>query len=204
MGKETCGNCYVKLAGPVSFCPECERPTPYASDSERLEWDLKQWRSHVDRSVAAGRNPNGKAVGFGSAAPVAVEEPVEAAPASDVRPRIVPMPVSHSRFSRLQRKAEPAAPAHVESPEPAPARETEPAVERDRDHEFAYDRCATCGESDWIVRYSRNEDETWNYWCVRCSRSFKTEVKLRHALKPFLFGGGVVGGLTAASMLLFR
>ena len=237
MSKETCSNCYVKLAQPVSFCPSCERPTPHATDAERLDWDLKQWRSHVDRSVAAGMNPTGTAVGFGAGGSVAVASApqpspeVRQAPAPAVKPRIVPMPAPQSRFLRLLRAAAkppearveaPAAPAPqpqpvVESPKPERApklkkvrrekksrRSPGPAVERDRDNEFAYDRCATCSEKDWIVRYSRNDDETWNYWCVRCSRSFKTEVKLRHALKPLMSSGVVVGGLAAASLLLFR
>jgi hypothetical protein len=235
MAKETCDNCYVKLAQPVSFCPSCNRPTRHANDSERLEWDLRQWRSHVDRSVAAGMNPTGQAVGFGAAASVAVapqsQPAAPPAPAQKIVPRIVPMPAPQSRFTRLHRSAAPAAKpaaraARVEAPAPVavpatpqPARETkkrrlarsrrprpEPAtiVERDRDHEFAYRTCASCDRIDWIVRCSQNDDETWNYWCLRCSRSFKTEVRLAQALKPFLSGGIVVGGLTAASLLLFR
>jgi hypothetical protein len=182
MAKEICTDCSAKLAQPVPFCPSCGRPTRYADDSERLEWDLGQWRAHVDRSIAAGLNPSGVAVGFGAHA--------SAAPAPRARPEPVPPPA-------------PVAKPRIVVAEPERAGWATPA-EPDRDDEFAYRACSTCSASDWIVRNGRNDDETWNYWCVRCSRSFKTEIKLPHALKPFVGSGVVLGGLTAASMLLFR
>ena len=85
-----------------------------------------------------------------------------------------------------------------------PRRERDVVIDLDNDHEFAYRACATCHEIDWIVRTTRNDDETWNYWCVRCSRLFKTEIKIHHAIKPFLSAGLVVGGLTAASLLMLH
>ena len=72
----------------------------------------------------------------------------------------------------------------------------------DADNPFAYRACAACDERDWIVRTTRNDDKTFNYWCVRCSRSFKSELRLRHAIKPFLSGGVVVGGIAALSVLM--
>lgn len=236
MAKEICASCDAKLPAPVSFCPSCEHPTRYASDPERLDWDLKQWRSHVDRSVARGMNPTGAAVGFGDGGSVAVAQHAqpEVPVTPDAKPRSVPMPAPQSRFLRLYRTSAPAEPVIQGAPEsPAaqpmveaanvearkPAREpkpkkirfkraertrpeTPPAMERDRDNEFAYQRCATCNEDDWIVRYGRNEDETYKYWCIRCSRSFKTELKLRQAIKPLFSSGVVIGGLIVASLLL--
>jgi hypothetical protein len=120
--------------------------------------------------------------------------PVTAAPGLDA-PRLSHKEPRRSRAhvakSRLAwKKREPKRPEVVDDVDP--------------DNAFAYRACSTCRETDWIVRTKRNEDETWNYWCVRCSRSFKTDVKLGQAVKPFLFSGAVVGGLAAASILMLR
>jgi hypothetical protein len=184
------------MVKPVSFCPTCDRPTPHASDAERVEWDLKQWRSHVDRSVAAGVLPGAEVLRASGAVLVASPEKPLATVAG---------------LRTLQRKTAPVverlAEAQVEKPRPKRTPETKPrdlVIDLDADNAFAYRACATCQATDWIVRTKRNDDETWNYWCVRCSRSFKTENKLRHGVKPFLYSGIVVGGLTAASILILR
>jgi hypothetical protein len=72
----------------------------------------------------------------------------------------------------------------------------------DADHEFVYTSCTCCERADWIVRTGRNEDKSYNYWCVRCSRSFKTDARLRHGLKPFVAAGSVVGTIAAFSLVL--
>jgi len=122
-------------------------------------------------------------------------------------------PVATAAPAEPPAKSQPKEPRHRRSPRihlPRRTRkeralpEPEAVVDHDADHPFVYLACATCHAKDWIVRTTRNEDGTWNYWCVRCSRAFKTETKLRNALKPFLSAGIVVGGVTAASMLMLR
>jgi len=167
MAKNLCTSCERKLPGPVAFCPACDQPTVHATDAERLEWDLRRWRAHVDRAVASG-------LPMGSVALAEAPAPVFERAALD---------------------------------EGAPALERAPAPERapaDPKSEFSYRACVTCERTDWIVRTTRNEDGTWNHWCVRCSRSFKTDVRLHQALKPFVSAGAVVGGIVAASLLLLH
>ena len=203
MAKELCGSCEARLATPVSFCPSCERPTRHATDAERVDWDLRQWRAHVDRSVAAGADPRG-----GALTAVAFEpapHPVRAAvlePAREpVRAEAAPEQTSWGRTGPALRVRMP----RIHAPKlRRPRREPDLVIDLDRDHEFAYRACATCEDTDWVLRTTRNDDETWNYWCVRCSRSFKTEVKIRQAIKPFLSAGIVLGGITAASLLMLH
>jgi hypothetical protein len=197
MAKETCRSCDARLTGPTSFCQTCGQPTHYASDSERLEWDLKQWRKHVDRSVAGGVNPSGHPNGHRSATAVAtvsraVESRAEASRGSERPPSEPSVPAHRVRLPKVRRER-PARP-----PEPR-----ERVIDLDADM-FAYRVCPTCDAADWIVRTNRNPDETWNYWCVRCSRSFKTELRLPLAWKPFLSAAIVIGGLLAASFLMLR
>jgi hypothetical protein len=209
MARETCSSCDVKLSAPVVFCPGCEQPTRHATEADRLEWDLRTWRAHVDRSVAAGVDPHARtAVAEAPGRPPLTriwEEPA-AAPVPAVNQTAAPQaapPADRSRPSRGARATVHARKQRVprrrrERPKPVEV------IELDADHEFVYRACATCVETDWIVRTRRNDDETWNYWCVRCSRSFKTEIKLGNALKPFLSAGVVLGGITAASLLMLR
>jgi len=210
MAKETCPNCATKLTEPVSFCPTCDRPTRHANDAERLEWDLRQWRSHVDKSVAAGGIPSDEVLrSRGGVIVASPEKPL--APAA--RPQMI-RTIEQVVEVRAVKASVTATPG-TESPAVA-QRDSQPRKKRrpkqrtivlddtDPDNAFAYRACSTCEETDWIVRTRRNEDGTWNYWCVRCSRSFKTEVKLSQAVKPFLFSGIVVGGLAAASILVLH
>ena len=187
MAKETCRSCEVRLDGSASFCPSCGQPTRYATDAERLDWDLHEWRAHVDRSVAAGVHPSGSPNGGMSS----VRGEAETAVATQTRPeQVARFHVLNPRLPRERRESS--------------DREPNTVIELDRDHEFAYRACATCEATDWIVRTTRNGDETWNYWCARCSRSFKTEVKIPQAWKPFLSVVIVVGALLAASFLMLR
>jgi len=217
MAKETCENCYTKLAAPVAFCPTCDRPTRHANDAERLDWDLRQWHAHVNRSVAAGVVSNGRATAT-EIAPARMNV-AEALPAA--RPTSQPTIRAEARMVGRAPASEPfpaASPEASSENGSAPSRsrrihlprvrseraEGDRVIDLDADHEFAYRACPTCEAADWVVRATRNEDDTWNYWCVRCSRSFKSEIKIRRALKPFLSGGIVVGGLMAASILLLH
>jgi predicted RNA-binding Zn-ribbon protein involved in translation (DUF1610 family) len=213
MAKEICRSCEARLAGTPSFCPACGQPTGFASDAERLEWDLKQWRLHVDRSVAAGVNPGGHPNGHRPAATLATVSPTEVvAPA--------PLPALELGASRERSDEAPAAAARVAAHGVRMPRLRLDRLRRDRaprervidldaraDFDadaFAYRVCPTCDDADWILRLTQNDDQTWSYWCVRCSRSFKTEVKLSHAWKPFLSAAIVVGGLLAATFLMLR
>jgi hypothetical protein len=226
MPKESCPNCATKMPEPVSFCPTCDRPTRHASDAERLDWDLRQWRTHVDKSVAAGvtqgaevlRARGGVIVASAekTLAPVARPAMVESRLGS-VAQRVVAAPAAkaptgaptHPGAEAPRRRPYRARIAKLRIPRPRLPRrnerkEPDVVIDLDADNAFAYRACATCQATDWIVRTNRNDDETWNYWCIRCSRTFKTENKLRHAVKPFLSAGVVVGGLIAASVVLLH
>lgn len=188
MAKETCSNCYVKLPGKVSFCPQCSRPTSHATAAELMDWDLRQWRQHVEHSMSSG----GAMVG--SSRTIAIDE----AP----RRTSVPVPTAPSVESavaspraKTDREPKPPKLARVRSWLTALRRlprERDRVIVLDEDHAFVYRACTTCERSDWIVRYSRNEDRTYNYWCVRCSRSFKSDARLRHAMKPFVAAACVI------------
>jgi len=61
--------------------------------------------------------------------------------------------------------------------------------------EGTYRRCLECGGSDWVLRAGGNDDETYRYWCVRCGRSFFTDLRMRHAVKPWLVSAAVIAAL---------
>ena len=197
MAKEICPNCNAKLTGRAAFCPVCSRPTSHATDAERMDWDLGQWRRHVERSVANG-----------SAAAVTVTAPApraERAPAPDLLVVRAPEPVAEQP---AREKREPRGLRLPKLPKPAPRLPARTRSDEDRvivldsDHAFMYTTCTSCERTDWIVRYGRNEDGTYNYWCVRCSRSFKTDARLSHALKPFLASASVIGALSALTIIM--
>jgi hypothetical protein len=197
MAKELCDGCSAKLTGSGASCPSCGRPTRHATDADRLEWDLQQWRSHVERSVEAGGTST-SSVATRLADPPAARTPVR--PAIEVARR-AEAPSVEERPRRRRSIPKP----HISRPRLRGRRaRTEPALDTlvDADNPFAYRACATCGERDWVVRTTRNDDKTFNYWCVRCSRSFKSELRIRHAIKPFLSGGVVLGGIAALSVLM--
>ena len=192
MAKEICSNCNAKMPQPVSFCPGCSRPTEHASEGELLEWDLNQWRRHVDNAVGSGDAKLGS---------VALRSVVAVA---ELEPAVVRPTPSASRAERSwQRPGQLAAPK-IKSPKrrrPEPE-ERDRVIILDADSAFVYTACTSCERADWIIRTKRNEDETYNYWCVRCSRSFKTDARLRHGLKPFLSSGLVIGALATLSIVM--
>jgi hypothetical protein len=132
---------------------------------------------------------------------VAVEERV--APVVEMESTAVPFQRPAPRAERAPR---------VRAPKPArrerPKRRRPEAPERDRvivldaDNAFVYTSCTSCERADWIIRTKHNEDDTYNYWCVRCSRGFKTDARLRHGLKPFLSSGLVIGALATLSIVM--
>ena len=201
MAKEFCSNCYAKMTQRVSFCLTCGRPTRYASEAEQLDWDLSQWRKHVERSVAAGtRSPSPIVQGS-----VALDS--RRRPAPDLEVVVTPEPVA--KPACVRRKM--AMPKFVKPKLRMPARrpsEKHEAHEEDRvivldaDHSFVYTACTSCERADWVVRTTRNEDATYNYWCVRCSRSFKTDARIRQAFKPFFAAGSVIGALATLSIVM--
>ena len=197
MAKELCDGCSAKLTGPGAFCLSCGRPTRHATDAERLEWDLQQWRSHVERSVAAGAAPTA-GVATRLADPPITRTPVR--PVIEVERTADTPSVEESRQRRRRALQRP----HLPRPRLRLRRVRAEALDTiaDADNPFAYRACATCRERDWIVRTTRNDDKTFNYWCVRCSRSFKSDLRLRHAIKPFLSAVVVVGGIAALSVLM--
>jgi hypothetical protein len=203
MPKETCPNCATKMSEPVSFCPTCDRPTRHANDAERLDWDLKQWRTHVGKSAAAGPLSDDAVRGSrGGVIVASAEKPVPpvARPAAVVLRPDAPVQPRRTVARR---------PSRIDAAKQRLARrkdrkEPPVVIDLDADNAFAYRACATCQATDWIIRTNRNDDGTWNYWCVRCSRTFKTENKLHQAVKPFASAGAVVGGLIAASILILH
>ena len=210
MAKEICPNCNFKMARPVSFCPECSRPTRHATPDELVEWDLRQWRRHVDRSVAAGISAP-TAVNLTSVA--VADQPAPQA----VTPR---RPVTVERPKPVVRQTSPQRPPErpvegIEKPARVSLRtklrgrvstfrraEPDRVIVLDSDDPFHYTACTSCERNDWIVRTTRNEDGTYNYWCVRCSRSFKTDARINQALKPFAAAGSVIGLLATLSVVM--
>jgi hypothetical protein len=217
VGKEICSNCNAKLSQPASFCPNCSRPTSHASESELIEWDLRQWRKHVDRSVESGSSiaaslPLRSAAGAVGALAVAAPEvaplpsvrrapQIEAPARARRKPRAEKTP-GHAGHSKEARKAERRVRRVARRAPPRESTAHDRVIVLDADHEFVYTSCTSCERGDWIVRTTRNEDETYNYWCVRCSRGFKSDARLRHGIKPFLASGSVIGALAALSILM--
>ncbi|MGH2793203.1 MAG: hypothetical protein ACRDKG_02760 [Actinomycetota bacterium] len=200
MAKEICPNCDAKLTQRVSFCPNCSRPTQHASEAEHLDWDLRQWRSHVEKSVVAG-SPARPPVVLGS---VAVDE-ARTRPDPDLHVVVRPDPVVEPRRSEKGRKLRMPAIPKPDLRMPGrrrPEHEEDRVIVLDADHSFVYTACTSCERADWVVRTRRNEDDTYNYWCVRCSRSFKTDAKIRQAIKPFLTAGSIIGALATLSLVM--
>lgn len=211
MAKEICPNCNAKMSEPVSFCPTCSRPTGHASESELLEWDLGQWRRHKERSVSSSVGKL-KSVTLSSVAVAEPEEPpvVRSAPRVAQYPRVAPEPrVVSDRLEAVGERAPRIRRPRMTVPRlRLPIRRRSEPIELDRvivldaDNAFVYTSCTSCERADWIVRTTRNEDGTHNYWCVRCSRSFKTDARLRHGWKPFVASGSVIGALATLSIVM--
>jgi hypothetical protein len=164
------------MADPVAFCPACGQPTKHATDADRLDFDLKQWRAHIERGDSNG--------GTGRAAVPASRIGV----ATSVRGgRFVTPPAKPRRRFTFPRIHLPAwrLPA-------VRRKEADRVIVLDHDDPSEYRACVTCGARDWILRGRRSGDRRWTYWCVRCSRSFRTSVRLPYGSKPFVASAGVL------------
>lgn len=217
MAKETCPNCNARLPRAASFCPTCERPTRYATPEELKEHDVRTWRAHRERS-ASGDWHNGSAVALYEPGTVEGYQPSAApAPAIRIEHPLADEPAPRHRVLRSAktesvRAAKPAEPTaaktrrRIRLPKASfPKAETgDRVINLDTDNPFAYSSCTECARTDWIVRTKHNEDGTWMYWCVRCSRSFKSDVRIENAAKPFMAAGSVIGFIVAASQLILR
>lgn len=178
------------MTEPVAFCPNCGQPTRHATDADRLDFDLKQWRTHVRRSSVEGGNgiPATSAASRAGVATTVREKPFVAPPPAQKKKRIrVSLGAIKLPKLRLPRHSGPVEPREIHL---------------DDDDPFAYDACVQCGATDWILRGSRNDDGTFNYWCVRCSRAFKTSVRIAHGRKPFIAAAVVVAVLITFLYLL--
>jgi hypothetical protein len=71
----------------------------------------------------------------------------------------------------------------------------------DHSNPFIYFACTRCERADWILRVGRNEDESWRYWCVRCSSSFKSDAWLEHGRKPFIVAGVIFAAIVLLTYL---
>ncbi len=186
MAKETCWNCSAKLATRPPFCPNCGQPTKHATGTERLDFDLRRWREHVANGGAA--RPTTRVVERPLVSTAPRPAAIKDAPAKERRQMSLPtFRLPKLRFPKVRAR------------DAAPPEE----IVIDVDDPFAYQACATCGERDWILRSSRNDEGTFNYWCVRCSRAFKTSVRLPHGPKPFI-AAAVVLVILVGMLVFFR
>jgi hypothetical protein len=168
------------MAEPVAFCPNCGQPTRHATDADRLDHDLKQWRTHVKAAASGG---NGKRVSGPpprTGVATATRQQPFVAPAPETKKRRFAMPALRLPKLRMPRSR---------------ANGQQVEINLDTDDPFAYTACVTCGATDWILRGRQNEDGRYPYWCLRCSRSFKTTARLAQARKPFIAAGAVVAVL---------
>ena len=138
---------------------------------------------------AAATNGNGKPA----------RNPARAGVATAIReePFVAPAPVEKKRRFTMPAIRLP----KVRLPNRRP-RPEQVEIHLDRDDPFAYDACVACGATDWILRGRRSGDGTFPYWCLRCSRAFKTTVRIAHGRKPFVAVGAVVAVLVAFVYLL--
>lgn len=163
-----CASCETRIDGAPPMCAGCGRPTPFASYEELTAWEVAQWRSHTSN-------------GSSHEAPPAPPPPPRASARQTPHDAAEPMIEGPVAVAVLER-------GPADHPERAPLG-TEPAAAG------IHRRCLHCGGSDWVLRAGRNEDDTWRYWCVRCSLAFRTNVRLRHAAKPWLISATVLTAL---------
>lgn len=210
-----CRFCDAKIDGKPSFCARCGEPTQWASAEDRTKHDLEKWRRHRDQSeVVAAARPSprvqetllggrGKASENGGAAtgtmaphairrrsrpdarnrptaPVGAETRERERRTRPKRPLMSRLRGRESIVSRLRRGEKPA------------SAEPERVIDLDADNPFAYSACASCHKTDWIIRTGKAEDGAFRYWCLRCSRGFKSDVRLAHARLPFVVGGSIL------------
>jgi hypothetical protein len=171
MRAPTCRSCEAKIEGRPAFCARCGEPTPFASAEQRTQHDLEKWRRHRETNDAAPVRTARVAASVRAAT-----DPT--APATSLeQPHVVRRRVKTKTIKTKTVKEQ-------------------PVIDLDADDPFAYSACVSCHRTDWLVRTGRNEDGSFRYWCLRCSRSFKTDVRLAHAVKPFVVAGSILTVLT--------
>ncbi len=178
-----CRSCELVIKEVVAFCPRCGRPTAHASPDEVREFELTQWRQHQSGETR-------------TAAGAPAREVTPHAKVAVVHTRRPTSKTSKPKRDRSRGRKQPSALQAVlkqREPEPTPV---------DPDDPFHYTACTSCSKTDWLLRTGRNEDETWRYWCVRCSRSLKTDALIPHGRKPFLAAGGVLTTLAVIAAVL--
>jgi hypothetical protein len=183
MKRMMCGSCDARLDGRSHFCSRCGEPTPEATVDERRQHDLDKWRAYHDADHAASTTARTTTVKERTPKPLTATRTDSHPPRA--RRRIPRVRVS-MRIPRIH------TPARMQrSPGAASTMPTQPPQDP-----FAHRSCTRCERADWLVRTGKDEVGAWKYWCVRCSRSFTTEVHLRHSIKPFAVTVAILLALT--------
>jgi hypothetical protein len=211
-----CGSCDAKIKALVSFCPSCGEPTHLATPDELREWDLGKWRASREKqaavahaSVSAVASPNGRVSATLPAGGQYTPQP----PATEHRPTRE----RHSPARTATNRRTASVPRTRRSPGTATAKHKNGLLARvrvrrdearahtaelDRNDPFIYFACTHCERTDWLLRTGRNEDGTWRYWCVRCSKSFKSDAWIDHGRKPFVVSGVIFATLITLTSLV--
>jgi hypothetical protein len=196
-GKIKCTSCDTRLEGRPAFCARCGEPTQWATAEDRRQHDLEKWRRHAaqvrgDVHASAPRIP---------ASVAAVTDPrvqvvEEREDVHTVKRRSWPEPKMPRRAPEPKRERAPR-PSIADRLKALFKRDDRPApvIDLDSDSMSAPSACVTCQKNDWIIRTGRNEDDSFRYWCIRCSRAFKSDLRLAHARLPFIVAGSILAVL---------
>lgn len=216
MAAYLCSSCDYKYKDAVPFCPRCEQPTPFATVDEVRQWDLDQWRRHQAESSVAATGGSGTVLPHppvrvaGESGAQRFDQPHRPDPHRVEAPHAEPLRAVPPREAGPRRKARGHDVSRSRFRLPLPRKDDDVALEArlravvqsPQDYQFIYEACTSCDRTDWILRTGRNEDESYNYWCVRCSRSFKTDLRLPHGRKPFITAGSILGFLALLTNIL--
>jgi hypothetical protein len=180
MKRMACMSCDAKLDGEAHFCVRCGEPTGYATHDERVRHDLETWRAHRDGVMASHHLPEARS--RGGATETAARRPAAAEQAA----RSERSQRAH-RVPRMPR-------VKLRVPRPRPQAQTSPTATSadDASDRYTYRSCSRCERSDWLIRTGKDEVGAWKYWCVRCSRAFTSELRLKHAVKPFAVSAAIL------------
>jgi hypothetical protein len=189
----SCRSCEARIEGRPSFCARCGEPTQFATAEERTQHDLEKWRNRTQAEQASVlRTPASVMHAMGGALP---EQDISPTREDRHAPRVT---------RRRPRREIPAVIARAKEDLPARMKKarsirrggvrTEPAHVIDLEHDAlsAPAACVRCDRTDWLVRTGQNEDGSFRYWCLRCSRAFKSDLRITHARKPFVVSGSIL------------
>jgi hypothetical protein len=196
MRGKSCRSCEGRIDGTPSFCPRCGVPTEFASADERTHYDLANWRRNSLQARDDGapsparRIPDSVRAATGQA--TLDTAPTYGTPHATRRARRPVRSRARAPFARYRKAAAGTDDAAVENGHGV---ESADIVELDKHDAFAYRACVRCHKVDWLLRTGTSEDGRFRYWCMRCSRSFKSEVRLPHARKPFVVSGSILVAL---------